>query len=120
MVTTTFDTEFRTDAWPDMASKFGRTVTYTPRGGSPTDITVIWDATTVGTMEYPDGQQSIQTAELVEGGGAIVNPHPEDIATVDGVVWAVTDDGVQQTGPMVVLRLERRTQERLGGGRMER
>ena len=115
-----FATQFQGGPWAQLADLHGREITYTARGGSSSNITAIWEVSTVGTMDYPGGQQSIQTARLQASGADIPNPDPEDTVTVDGVVWAVTDEGVEQTSPVVVLRLERRDQRRLGGRRMER
>ena len=110
---TTFATEFVAEAWPDLVAEFGETQIYTPLGGSPTSVTIIFHPNQTLPGYYPDGEQSVALAVANASVADIANPNLEDAFTINGAVWAVA--GIGQRRPIVELQLERREQRRLGG-----
>lgn len=112
-MSTMFEQMARGAMWDDLARVHGRSVTYTPRGGTPVDITAIWNPGQVIPSVYDDGSQAVETGVLRASPADITNPDIEDTFTIDGETWAVKALG--RLTPFIELQLERREQERLGG-----
>ena len=110
---TTFATEFVAQAWPDLAAKFGETVTYTALGVAGAAITAVWLPNQVLTGYYPDGEQAVSVGVLRASPADVPNPNLEDVVTISGATWAVA--AIAQQTPIVEMQLERREQRRLGG-----
>ena len=100
-------------SWEIFAADFGISVTYTPSGGSPATITVIWNKGDILPGHVFDGEQLLTTGTLLANAEDIAAPSLSDTFTIGGVVYAVT--GIGRTTPFVELQLERRTQVSLGG-----
>ena len=110
---TVFDTEFLADAWPALAIEFGETVTYTPAGGIPVDVTAIVDEREEVTAFDPDATIRERRAEVLLSADAITSePNNRDSFTIDGETWAVVS--VQERRPIVRFVCEMRRARRVG------
>jgi hypothetical protein len=114
-MTTTFDTAFLLQGWPELAAEHGRTATYNPLGVTGSSITVVHELDSVIPDYQPTGEVSVRLSTLVCSPADAPNPtERRDTFTIDGQVWSVVKVGRQR--PMLELQLERHLQLAVGSG----
>jgi hypothetical protein len=103
-----------------IALTFGETVSYTAFGGSATDVTAVWEPDDIEPEDFDDSRQEMITGRLLTSIDDTTAPDSRDQFTIDTKVWAVKS--IERQTPLVVWRLQRQIQHRVGGGnsRMDR
>lgn len=107
-----FDSNFATTPWGVLTAFHGESVTYTPHGGSPSTITVIWTPEGVAPDASDDTSQVPRRGVVKAKPSDVTGPEKGDKFTINSEVYVLKE--VLGRLPYVTLEVVLQTSNSLG------